>query len=72
MRASYIVKIVLLFAVLLALAFFLRKNATPEVSAQCQPYRCVDGTVVAACTEDGHVINYFAAPCLTHGGEIAK
>lgn len=36
----------------------------------CEPYQCVDGTEVARCSEDGHVINYFAEPCLTHGGEI--
>ena len=35
----------------------------------CSPYVCADGTKVDACTEDGTVINYFAEPCLTHGGE---
>ncbi len=36
----------------------------------CAPYMCKDGTQIARCAEDGTVINYFAAPCLTHGGEI--
>jgi len=35
----------------------------------CEPYRCVDGTTHPSCTEDGHVINYFAPPCMTHGGD---
>ncbi len=35
----------------------------------CNPYICADGTSIPSCTADGHVINYFAAPCLTHGGE---
>lgn len=35
----------------------------------CAPYVCKDGTTHPSCTEDGHVINYFAEPCLTHGGE---
>jgi hypothetical protein len=37
-----------------------------EVS--CAPYVCADGTQHPSCSEDGHVINYFADPCLTHGG----
>ncbi len=36
----------------------------------CMPYLCQDGTSVDKCAEDGTVINYFAAPCLTHGGEV--
>jgi hypothetical protein len=36
----------------------------------CMPYLCQDGTSVNKCAEDGTVINYFAAPCLTHGGEL--
>lgn len=36
----------------------------------CMPYLCQDGTSVDKCSEDGTVINYFAAPCLTHGGEV--
>ncbi len=35
----------------------------------CIPYQCKDGTQVSRCTADGVTINYFAAPCLTHGGE---
>lgn len=35
----------------------------------CRPYVCNDGTNIPACTDDGHVINYFAPPCMTHGGE---
>ncbi len=38
----------------------------------CRPYVCNDGTVIPACTEDGHVINYFAPPCMTHGGEVQQ
>lgn len=72
MRASYVVKMIVLFAVLLVAAFFLRKSGGPAIAEQCQPYRCVDGTEVPACTDDGHVINYFAPPCMTHGGEIEQ
>lgn len=35
-------------------------------STQCRPYVCPDGYTAPSCTEDGHVINYFADPCLTH------
>ena len=35
-------------------------------SVQCKPYVCPDGTRHPSCSEDGHVINYFADPCLTH------
>lgn len=42
----------------------------PGESDACVPYVCNDGTHVNKCTQDGTVINYFAAPCLTHGGEI--
>jgi len=44
----------------------------PEQSPACTPYMCKDGTEVARCSEDGHVINYFAAPCMTHGGEVGE
>lgn len=37
---------------------------------ECAPYVCKDGTRIDRCAEDGTVINYFAAPCLTHGGEV--
>jgi cysteine-rich repeat protein len=36
---------------------------------RCKPYVCADGTTHPSCSEDGHVINYFAPPCLTHGGD---
>lgn len=36
----------------------------------CKPYQCNDGTRIDRCAADGTVINYFAAPCLTHGGEV--
>jgi|GEM_PF-7095068 len=38
--------------------------------SSCPPYMCADGTQISRCTADGTVINYFAAPCLTHGGEV--
>lgn len=38
----------------------------------CAPYQCKDGTTAARCSSDGHVINYFAAPCMTHGGEVGE
>jgi hypothetical protein len=41
-----------------------------ETAAVCSPYQCKDGTQVARCATDGTVMNYFAAPCLTHGGEV--
>lgn len=34
----------------------------------CEPYRCPDGTQVERCADDGSPIQYFADPCLTHGG----
>jgi hypothetical protein len=40
------------------------------VNEFCEPYVCKDGTIVPACTPDGHQINYFAEPCLTHGGQV--
>lgn len=39
-------------------------------TGSCAPYICKDGTRAASCTADGHPINYFADPCLTHGGQI--
>ncbi len=38
----------------------------------CVPYVCNDGTVHASCTPDGSQINYFAAPCMTHGGDLEE
>ncbi|MDO8468902.1 MAG: S-layer homology domain-containing protein [Candidatus Peribacter sp.] len=35
-------------------------------SFSCEPYVCPDGTVIQSCTSDGHPINFFADPCLTH------
>lgn len=43
-------------------------SATSSYAGECSPYRCGDGTEVPSCTPEGHVINYFADPCLTHGG----
>ncbi len=40
-----------------------------EVERRCAPYICADGTRVPRCATDGTVINYFAEPCLTHGGD---
>ena len=39
-------------------------------SPSCSPYICNDGTQIDRCASDGTVINYFAAPCMTHGGEV--
>jgi hypothetical protein len=39
---------------------------------QCAPYICNDGTSIPSCSSDGHTINYFAAPCLSHGGEAGQ
>ncbi|HVW67013.1 MAG TPA: S-layer homology domain-containing protein [Candidatus Peribacteraceae bacterium] len=36
----------------------------------CSPYICADGAVIASCTSDGHPLEYFADPCLTHGGHL--
>ena len=35
-------------------------------SNQCKPHICPDGTQHPSCSADGHPINYFADPCLTH------
>ncbi len=45
------------------------KCPDPNELSACRPYVCADGTTHPSCSEDGHVINYFAAPCLTHGGD---
>jgi len=71
MHPKHVVKMILAFTLVLLAAFLLRKEGDP-VSAQCQPYRCVDGTEIPSCAEDGHVINYFAPPCMTHGGEVQE
>lgn len=44
-------------------------ESSSSSAPSCAPYVCVDGTTHPSCTEDGHVINYFAPPCLTHGGD---
>lgn len=50
--------------------FLLLLSATAEAAQEsCEPYRCADGTAIARCSEDGHIINYFAPPCMTHRGE---
>ncbi|NOS67106.1 MAG: hypothetical protein HOO67_01935 [Candidatus Peribacteraceae bacterium] len=41
-------------------------------STQCKPYVCPDGTQHPSCSEDGHVINYFADPCLTHQSSSSR
>lgn len=38
-------------------------------SPNCDPYKCNDGTQVERCSAEGYPINYFAPPCMTHGGE---
>lgn len=38
----------------------------------CAPYVCANGDVHPACTEDGHPINYFVAPCEFSGGEMSQ
>lgn len=45
-------------------------TGTAFAATNCNPYQCQDGTAIDRCTDDGYVINYFAAPCLTHGGEM--
>ena len=52
-----------------ALFFVVAPVATLAAPASCTPYQCMDGTQFASCNEYDTVINYFAAPCLTHGGE---
>lgn len=51
-----------------AVIFFL-PAVTIAAAPNCSPYQCNDGTNIARCTPDGTVLNYVAAPCLTHGGE---
>lgn len=41
-------------------------------SFSCEPYICPDGTVISSCTSDGHPINFFADPCLTHQGSSSS
>ena len=41
-----------------------------EEEPNCAPYVCANGTTHPRCSEDGHVINYFAAPCHMDGGEV--
>jgi hypothetical protein len=43
-----------------------------EDKPSCSPYVCKDGTQINRCAPDGTMINYFAAPCLTHGGEVGE
>lgn len=58
--------------ILPALGFLLMPSLALAITPvwSCAPYQCVDGTHVARCSADGTPINYFAAPCLTHRGEI--
>lgn len=48
------------------------RGSSSSLSAQCKPHICPDGTRVPSCTPDGHVINYFADPCLTHQGSSSS
>lgn len=48
------------------------RYCAPDPAPDCSPYVCADGTNVDRCTDDGHIINYFAEPCLTHGGEAER
>lgn len=40
-----------------------------EGEPNCAPYVCANGKTHPRCSEDGHVINYVAAPCHMDGGE---
>lgn len=40
-----------------------------EEALNCSPYVCANGATHPRCTEDGHMINYFAEPCHMDGGE---
>ncbi|MDD5740262.1 MAG: S-layer homology domain-containing protein, partial [Candidatus Peribacteraceae bacterium] len=42
------------------------RSAQEGRAFSCEPYVCPDGTVIQSCTADGHPIEYFADPCLTH------
>jgi hypothetical protein len=44
-------------------------EACPGETPNCAPYVCANGKTHPRCSEDGHVINYFAAPCHMDGGE---
>ena len=48
------------------------RYCSPDPVPDCEPYHCADGTEIDRCTADGHVINYFAPPCMTHGGEVSQ
>lgn len=49
-----------------------RAASSSSSGFDCKPYVCADGAVIASCTSDGHVINYFADPCMTHGGHLSS
>ncbi len=40
-----------------------------EEGVNCAPYVCANGTTHPRCSDDGHIINYFAEPCHMDGGE---
>lgn len=44
-------------------------SSSSENTWSCDPYICANGDEHPACTEDGHPINYFVAPCEFSGGE---
>lgn len=43
-------------------------EACPGEEPSCAPYVCANGKTHPSCSEDGHVINYFAEPCHMDGG----
>ncbi|MDD5103388.1 MAG: S-layer homology domain-containing protein [Candidatus Peribacteraceae bacterium] len=48
------------------------RSSSSAASFSCEPYNCLDGTVIPSCTSDGHPINFFADPCLTHQGSSSS
>lgn len=44
----------------------------PGEEQQCAPYVCMNGKTHPRCSDDGHVINYVAAPCHMDGGEVSE
>jgi hypothetical protein len=43
-----------------------------EEKPSCAPYLCANGKTHPSCSEDGHVINYFAEPCHMDGGPAGE
>lgn len=44
-------------------------SSSAKSAFSCQRYVCNDGTTIPACADDGQPIQYFAPPCMMHGGE---